>query len=329
MVRFYLAGTAQSSSTDRPRRFHAPVEGNCQNLLAAIDSCINSHGFCPSSKVTTSPLRLLNVMDGDTIKLERTNGEEHIYAALSYCWGGTESIEATKTTKANLDERTSGFFLHHLPPTLRDAVAVTRSFGVRYLWIDALCIVQNCRKEWAAEAQKMMRYYSNALFTIVPVHSESADSGMRLGQDVPFARRLPGSWSVDSGADLVLSATQKGTHRPDTIIDDSAWNKRGWTYQEKLNSARILFLFNHHLRLECREGSWDALSGWEARSPDSWRFIPMASPGSQAKTAPNAREDLRWRDNDSSWASLVDLYTQRQLTNRGDKWFAFSGISDA
>ncbi|KAK0631522.1 heterokaryon incompatibility protein-domain-containing protein [Immersiella caudata] len=301
----------------------APLsEGNSQKIRAAIGFCANGHTSCPLSDPTANPLRLLNITSDDNIKLENTATEKHTYAALSYCWGSSKSIEAAKTTQHNLEERTSrGLPLSSLPATLRDAVLVARSIGIDYLWIDALCIVQDCHKEWAAEAQKMMQYYGIALVTIVPIYSQSAGSGMRLGKNLPFVRRFAGPWNADFGSDLVLSPKIRGAPSPDDVIYSSVWDKRGWTYQEKLNSARVLYVFNHHLRLECRDGSWDTLSGWTATPNTSWRFIPIGGVSADSPTT----ERRKGPDNDG-WTELVDRYTMRQLTNRRDRWLAFSGI---
>ena len=39
----------------------------------------------------------------------------------------------------------------------------------------------------------------------------------------------------------------------DDIVKDSTWSTRGWTYQERLNSTRILYVLEHRLVLDCRK----------------------------------------------------------------------------
>ncbi|KAK4445469.1 heterokaryon incompatibility protein-domain-containing protein, partial [Podospora aff. communis PSN243] len=116
-------------------------------------------------------------MHGDTIRIEHMDGELTTYAALSYCWGDSASMEVAKTTQSNLAARLQGFQLDQLPATLRDAIALTQKQGIRYIWIDALCIVQDCHDEWEAEAGKMMAYYGKAYVTIVPKLSGRAGDG--------------------------------------------------------------------------------------------------------------------------------------------------------
>ncbi|KAK0657758.1 heterokaryon incompatibility protein-domain-containing protein, partial [Cercophora newfieldiana] len=223
-----------------------------------------------------------------------------------------------QTMQHNLDERTSPFSLSALSQTLQDAVLLTRSLGIRYIWIDAICIVQDDRAEWMVEAQKMMQYYGDAQVTIVPAHADSADSGMKTEREVPFSRRFTGPWNNDSGRDLILTNTAFKTR---DAVSKWAWNQRGWTYQERLNSARLLFVFSHSLMLNCRQGSWNSLTGWDHQPREAWStFLPLRSPG---KTQSRLDRDA------NTWCSLVGNYTQRQLTSRRDKWFAFSSIAEA
>jgi hypothetical protein len=46
-----------------------------------------------------------------------------------------------------------------------DAVLVTKAMGVRYLWIDSLCIIQD-KEDWALHAPQMATVYGNAYLTI-------------------------------------------------------------------------------------------------------------------------------------------------------------------
>jgi hypothetical protein len=105
------------------------------------------------------------------------------YVALSYCWG-TQPID--KLTPSSKTSWYSGVHLSELPRTYTDAVYVTRAVGVKYLWIDALCMMQepSGNPEWKAEAGRMGDIYSNAWCTIAASHGDSASSGC-------FVKRSP------------------------------------------------------------------------------------------------------------------------------------------
>lgn len=57
--------------------------------------------------------------------------------------------------------------LRDFPKTFSDAITVCRALRVKYLWIDCLCIVQDCQQDWETQSSKMGDIYCNALFTII------------------------------------------------------------------------------------------------------------------------------------------------------------------
>ncbi|KAK3904053.1 hypothetical protein C8A05DRAFT_14045 [Staphylotrichum tortipilum] len=99
---------------------------------------------------TVTPTRLLDLGPPHSktpVKLiETSQTQPHgPYFALSHCWGKTG--RPTKTLTTNL-----GSFLQKLPPlplTFEDTLSVARQLGVRYVWIDSLCIVQDDPDDWA------------------------------------------------------------------------------------------------------------------------------------------------------------------------------------
>ncbi|KAK1707868.1 hypothetical protein BDP67DRAFT_581527 [Colletotrichum lupini] len=56
---------------------------------------------------------------------------------------------------ASLEEHKEGIITATMPQTFQDAVTMTRKLGIRYLWIDALCIVQDDIADWSREASTM------------------------------------------------------------------------------------------------------------------------------------------------------------------------------
>jgi hypothetical protein len=67
-------------------------------------------------------------------------GERAQYAVLSHCWGGYQPL---KTEESTLKERMKAIEFKELPRTFRDAIKITRSLLIDYLWIDSLCIIQD------------------------------------------------------------------------------------------------------------------------------------------------------------------------------------------
>ena len=77
--------------------FKASSFANLVKILQAIEQCLNCHATTcpdPDPDTRTSPLRLINVGTNtdDMVRLESTEKASHVYAALSYCWGSSDSI---------------------------------------------------------------------------------------------------------------------------------------------------------------------------------------------------------------------------------------------
>jgi len=136
--------------------------------------------FAGIPNITATPTRLIQVSDGgeDVLKLYVASEEEDLvnkYLALSYCWGSGNAVACT--TEQNYAERLQDMDVVELPQTIQDAILVTRSFGVRYLWVDAICIIQKSAEDWTREAPRMGAYYWNAYFTIAAASSDDSCKG--------------------------------------------------------------------------------------------------------------------------------------------------------
>ncbi|RSM05408.1 hypothetical protein CDV31_009560 [Fusarium ambrosium] len=68
-------------------------------------------------------------------------------------------IKTTTKTKSLLENSLSEDLL---PRTFRDALNITRPLGIRYLWIDSLCIIQDDPEDWQAEAVQNDTYLGSA-----------------------------------------------------------------------------------------------------------------------------------------------------------------------
>lgn len=121
--------------------------------------------------------RVIDVVENRLAQLESL--VEGSYVASSYVWGITNSFS---TTTANNDELSEPGalekFHHRIPKTIRDAMSLTREIGVRYLWVDSFCIVQDDLAEKAALVQEMHHIYHRSFFTLVAASANHADYGL-------------------------------------------------------------------------------------------------------------------------------------------------------
>lgn len=255
------------------------------------------------------------------------------YAALSYCWGRSNHFVLTADT---LEDLRNGFHLSQLPQTLQDAVRVTREIGLRYLWVDALCIFQGqdakAINDWNIEVAKMDNVYRNAFVTISAAAAQNASGGLFRGSHcyLPFVS----SWASWGPREVALWA--RATWRNDTPgFKSEPINSRAWTLQENVLSSRVLFYTSFGLLWKCkREIIW-VYSG-ESRACDS---AGRTKTGTIATSTENARfmsNTSRYifsmaRDGNltaRSWELILELYTARNLTNPHDKLPALAAIAE-
>ncbi|KAF4637970.1 hypothetical protein G7Y89_g97 [Cudoniella acicularis] len=294
----------------------------------------------PNFAVGPCRLRLVNIEDvaelGSTTQCPR-------YVTLSHRWGPTHHFTTTRT---NLQSRQVGFDFQDLPRTYRDAVVVAARLGFSYLWIDAICIVQDNSEEWLSESEKMGNIYRHAVCTIASHCSKDDDGGF-----LEAALQKRGSIKFSS-CDL------KGTFLRSTAdleldISRSPLSKRGWILQERFLSTRILHFATGMIYLETVQGiksedgvtpmapvmNIDASNLLTAefflyRKPVTLQnfskyLLPIAPAEIDDQTS---KSEVMIKDRTAphsplEWFSLLEMYTTCSLTKEGDKLTAISGIA--
>jgi hypothetical protein len=123
---------------------------------------------------TALPTRVLDIEDLQAIKLRETRGRRDCYVALSHCWGNSKTF---LTTHKTIDKMKMGFRIEQAPATFRHAIMVTRSLGIRYLWIDSLCNIQGDVYDWKVESSRMGDVYANSYLTIAAANAKDDAEG--------------------------------------------------------------------------------------------------------------------------------------------------------
>jgi hypothetical protein len=144
-----------------------------------IQDCETTHGQCGSGRDVSLPKRCLDLKptstsDGSAIQLVETSGSTGTYACLSHCWGKDKLITTTSQT---IVCHLNSIPIAVLPKTFGDAVTLTRNLGLRYLWIDSLCIIQDSAEDWQIESSKMADIYHNSFLTIAGISSPDSRGG--------------------------------------------------------------------------------------------------------------------------------------------------------
>ncbi|KAG9195323.1 hypothetical protein G6011_00444 [Alternaria panax] len=131
-----------------------------------LEDCDTNHTGCQGISQSL-PTRLLNVgtINAPMLRLVETT-REHIlskkYIALSHPWGDTTKYTPFCTLQENLASHLHSIPEDDLPKTFQDAVRCTRRIGVRYLWVDSLCIIQGELGDFNDESKKMEAVFSGA-----------------------------------------------------------------------------------------------------------------------------------------------------------------------
>ena len=108
------------------------------------------------------------------VRLYETQRELAHYTTLSHCWGKKRIVT---TTKATLGQRKLEVQWPRLSRTFQDAINITRALGIRYIWIDSLCIIQDDKEDWERESAKMAEIYSCSYLNLAATGSADGDGG--------------------------------------------------------------------------------------------------------------------------------------------------------
>ncbi|KAH7319493.1 heterokaryon incompatibility protein-domain-containing protein [Rhexocercosporidium sp. MPI-PUGE-AT-0058] len=242
-----------------------------------------------------------------------------LYATLSHCWGNTSHCIATKDT---LSDKKACIPMSNLSRTYADAVTVTRAFGLKYLWIDSLCIIQDSVDDWERESAKMCWVYGSAYVTFAATSASDGDAGFL------HARFIVDMSSMEATAGKLPMSCLVGDFwiKPDYGYGDSLGcgrlSERAWCYQEILLSPRILTFQANQISFSCRV---KASKGYK-RSPASLVLQKTARYFSRAVAQPPKDNDVR-RRLFSTWRDIIQQYSSKNLTLQKDKLPALAGIA--
>lgn len=229
------------------------------------------------------------------------------YICLSYCWGAAQP--PLKTTTGTIECYKAGIPIDSMPRVFRDAVLVTRTLGIRYLWIDALCIIQDCHGDWHNEAAAMTDVFSHSWMTIGAAAASSChetlfhprqDVSINIDFRSSIKRKIKGTISILllSGAwDLPLEADLK----------NSTWNTRGWVLQEQKLPQKLLIFGEKMLHFKY----------YPFMFHEYYRDHDYCT---KTELSPDIRED---------WTRVMRVYSPRKLSKGSDKLAAISGLVKA
>lgn len=282
-----------------------------------VDDCNRYHGLCNASfaaeHVNYTPTRLIDVRpDLGSPRLVECSEIRGEYVALSHCWGG--SLPLT-TTLNNYSQQLSDILWDSLPLTFRDAISVTRAIGYRYIWIDCLCIIQDSEEDWLQECALMSKIYAGAAVTIAASESGSPTAGLFVSSGRPEQLcSLPVIWPRTQLSDtlLVHLPLRPRYHGPDSITEGPL-STRGWAFQERFLSPRVLHISGSRIYFECISSNNADCLPWPM-AHESFHHTHILS----RQYVPS----LFLKD----WYHLIDRYAGLELSKGKDRLPAVSGV---
>lgn len=208
-----------------------------------------------------------------------------------------------------------------LGETFRDAVEVTRRLGFGYIWIDALCIIQNSLEDWNNAAATMGAIYSNAYLTIAATSARDGNQGFLKPR--PMSVEIPvdvcGSGFESLQVRQMLSHVAFNNYNVVDLVEAPLLS-RAWGYQERLVSSRVLHFMSEEVVFECQEGlKCECGMIMEHLSPLTFPSIVKHD----FSRALNAGVEVV----SEAWDTIVREYTMRGLTFESDRLPALSAIA--
>ncbi|OCK95970.1 HET-domain-containing protein, partial [Cenococcum geophilum 1.58] len=310
-----------------------------------LRSCLDDHRPSTDDTQNFFPDRVLDLgRRGDTtVKLylspstDGGQGRRERYATLSYCWGAANHL---KLEGAVLQSFQAGINTSELPRTMRHAVGLVRELGLRFLWIDSLCIIQDSIDDWRTQSALMGSIYQHSHINIAASTSEDSEGGLFFSRVPQTVRPVQVTCHFPFGRPNILSRLLHRRNAQPRLynvlqqkpyfesIEQATLNSRGWVMQERLLAPRTLHCTRNQLFWECEhmlanESHPDGIETTLNRQPGEFRRMLTQFSHDPTSKVDNGIQ----RAADVAWFSLVKEYSICNLTKEEDILIAISGLA--
>ena len=308
-----------------------------------LRKCLASHRLC-NQKADANfppPTRLIDIglQDENLFPCLYLTSDQDVnikYVALSHCWG---QIKILILEEHMLETMTHRIDWSRLPRTFQDAMIVTRRLGLRYLWIDSLCIIQDSQEDWIRESETMQNVYANCVLTIAASWGGDGSTGLFVERN-PLNQQ-PCRIFRNARTGFYVQPGITGIGRGSSLeVNLESLEKRAWAVQERFLPSRLLSYKSFELQWDCLEshGSETWPTGLRRRAEilkskgngEYFRYELKNTAFRQISLlrTHSGRLDLEYlKEFYRHWDDILGTYTGAQLTYRSDVFVAFSGIT--
>lgn len=261
------------------------------------EECVN-----PLNIEHTSPAWLI-----DTTKQCLVPGEGIVdYITLSYRWGSSTGFLADGGSLERLQEPgalSDPEIAFRIPPTIKHAIKIVQNIGERYLWVDAICIVQDDAQHTTKQLELMGAIYSSSKLTIVSSGGDAME-GIKGLEGISEPRKWEQQIVPVFESERVIIPNEFYYSRSQKTIP---YFQRGWTYQEYILAKRRLVFSEKQTYWCCACAVWFEEEAFETKGPNFMTYFDM-----YFKDIMEGMADLRWLN------QMIRDYTQRDFTYSED-----------
>lgn len=209
---------------------------------------------------------------------------------------------------------------------------MARRMHVQYVWIDSLCIIQDSKTDWEKEAAQMASVYSNAYCTIAASSSADGTGGCRVDpHSEPYGPVILSIPDTDENGCITIQKVRVfcATEKPlVNILQQDPLNARGWTFQERELSNRVMHFSQDSIRWECRALKASLQFPWQDTNAFNGHLRTFDRGQISPSSADQQLNDRKHKEkHQEAWFEAVLRYTGRALTKQSDILPAFSGIA--
>ncbi|KAH6677324.1 heterokaryon incompatibility protein-domain-containing protein [Halenospora varia] len=291
-----------------------------------LDHCTTSHDSCNRQlfPAKSLPKRLIDVGDENHppfLCLSEKLLPSTEYVTLSHCWGHSKVITLTSSTNPIFSKSIP---ILDLSQTFQDAIIVTRrlssKYGIKHLWVDSLCILQDSKEEWLEEAPRMAAVYGNCWCNLAATGGgglSTRPAGMFSRRNPEFIKPIQISMPASENIEYTIVDAERWTD----FVKNSPLNRRAWVCQERLLSPRIL-----HFSID--EIFWECSSGRASETfPRGEPAVDMTDSGANETLVRAQTEVSDDKNTLNSWLDVVETFARCNLTYTSDKLFAIAGLA--
>ncbi|KAF1734921.1 hypothetical protein CRV24_003839 [Beauveria bassiana] len=296
----------------------SPETSTLQQLLEWDTQC-KQHQECLSASRAV-PRYLVDVgcsESEESVKLVQLGAGDAGYTALSYT---SDCGSEVKWRPDSFDAEKKPIRITDLPAMFRDAILVTRKLGVRYIWIDSLCIPENA-PEWERDSEEIGSVYENAYLTVSATGAKNSADGLFFSRPSRTSIQVlyrSSDASVNGMASVSVLPLSKEVLRSYTEMQNEPMSKNIWSFQERVLSRRVVHFASDQIYFECMG---------HFRSEDG--LLQGARFHSIVKELHSGPDYYREQTALDRWHSLLRAYGKLEPSTPSEKLRALSNIARA